>query len=173
MLINMYKLENSQNNFLMIAECSRLYNKIDSGPQHIQLLEMAMIQQEVNAPVYFARWTPDFEDILRDLQHSFITDDKSGTALEAMLNTVSSNGYQIGKFYDINKSYYEASEPIQFMKLFPLSPSWSVATHLNTKLNKIFLIRFGRTKSTSTKMVYRHETRYLRLYFDLDSRTNR
>ncbi|PZC74341.1 hypothetical protein B5X24_HaOG207942 [Helicoverpa armigera] len=63
--------------------------------EHIQLLEMAMIQQEVNAPVYFARWTPEFEDILRDLQHSFITDDKSGTALEAMLNTVSSNGYQI------------------------------------------------------------------------------
>ncbi|XP_075981710.1 BOS complex subunit ncln [Anticarsia gemmatalis] len=63
--------------------------------EHIQLLEMAMIQQEINAPVYFARWSPDFEDILRDLQHSFITDDKSGTALEAMLNTVSSNGYQI------------------------------------------------------------------------------
>lgn len=63
--------------------------------EHIQLLEMAMIQQEVNAPVYFARWTPDFEDIIRDLQHSFITDDKSGTALEAMMNTVSSNGYQI------------------------------------------------------------------------------
>ncbi|KAL4705623.1 hypothetical protein ACJJTC_002009 [Scirpophaga incertulas] len=62
---------------------------------HIQLLEMAMIQLEVNAPVYFAQWSPDFENILRDLQHSFITDDKSGTALEAMVNTVSSNGYQI------------------------------------------------------------------------------
>ncbi|KAG6457187.1 hypothetical protein O3G_MSEX010150 [Manduca sexta] len=56
---------------------------------------MAMTQQELNAPVYFAKWTPEFEDILRDLQHSFITDDRSGTALEAMMNTVSSNGYQI------------------------------------------------------------------------------
>lgn len=56
-----------------------------------------MVQQEINAPVYFARWTPEMEDILADLQHSFITDDKSGTALEAMFNTVSSNGYQIGK----------------------------------------------------------------------------
>ncbi|CAG5015113.1 unnamed protein product [Parnassius apollo] len=63
--------------------------------EHIQLLEMAMTQQEINAPVYFAKWTPEFEDILKDLQHSFITDDKSGTALEAMFNTVSSNGYQI------------------------------------------------------------------------------
>ncbi|XP_004933463.1 BOS complex subunit NCLN [Bombyx mori] len=63
--------------------------------EHIQLLEMAMVQQEINAPVYFARWTPEMEDILADLQHSFITDDKSGTALEAMFNTVSSNGYQI------------------------------------------------------------------------------
>ncbi|XP_053614170.1 BOS complex subunit ncln [Plodia interpunctella] len=63
--------------------------------EHIQLLEMAMVQNEVNAPVYFAQWTPDFEDIIKDLQHSFITDDKSGTALEAMFNSVSSNGYQI------------------------------------------------------------------------------
>ncbi|XP_063540627.1 BOS complex subunit ncln [Cydia strobilella] len=63
--------------------------------EHIQLLEMAMVQDEISAPVYFAEWSPAFEDILRDLQHSFITDDKSGTALEAMLNTVSSNGYQI------------------------------------------------------------------------------
>lgn len=56
---------------------------------------MAMVQDEISAPVYFAQWSPAFEDILRDLQHSFITDDKSGTALEAMFNTVSSNGYQI------------------------------------------------------------------------------
>ncbi|CAK1584219.1 unnamed protein product [Parnassius mnemosyne] len=63
--------------------------------EHIQLLEMAMTQQEINAPVYFAKWSPEFEDIIKDLQHGFITDDKSGTALEAMFNTVSSNGYQI------------------------------------------------------------------------------
>ncbi|RVE40339.1 hypothetical protein evm_015011, partial [Chilo suppressalis] len=63
--------------------------------EHIQLLEMAMIQQEVSAPVYFAQWTPEYETILQDLQHSFITDDKSGTALEAIFNSVSSNGYQI------------------------------------------------------------------------------
>lgn len=60
---------------------------------------MAMIQDEISAPVYFAQWSPDFEDILGDLQHSFITDDKSGTALEAMFNTVSSNGYQIGELH--------------------------------------------------------------------------
>lgn len=58
-----------------------------------------MMQQEINIPVYFAEWNPDFEDIIEDLQHSFITDDKSGTALEAMFNTVSSNGYQIGKVF--------------------------------------------------------------------------
>lgn len=58
---------------------------------------MAMSQQDMPAPVYFAKWTPDFEVIIEDLQHSFITDDKSGTALEAMFTSVSSNGYQIGK----------------------------------------------------------------------------
>ncbi|CAH0724211.1 unnamed protein product, partial [Brenthis ino] len=67
----------------------------DEEKEHIKLLEMAMMQQEISIPVYFAEWTPDFGDIIKDLQHSFITDDKSGTALEAMFNTVSSNGYQI------------------------------------------------------------------------------
>ncbi|GBP63549.1 Nicalin [Eumeta japonica] len=63
--------------------------------EHIQLLEMAMSQQELSAPVYFLKWSPEVEEILDDLQHSIITDDKSRTAVEAMLNTVSSNGYQI------------------------------------------------------------------------------
>ncbi|XP_038210950.1 nicalin [Zerene cesonia] len=63
--------------------------------EHIHLLEAVMSQQEVNIPVYFAQWSPEFEYIIKDLQHSFITDEKSGTALEAMFNTVSSNGYQI------------------------------------------------------------------------------
>ncbi|XP_050674615.1 nicalin [Leptidea sinapis] len=63
--------------------------------EHIYLLEMAMIQEEINIPVYFAKWSPDFDDMIKDLQHSRITDEKSGTALEAMFNTVSSNGYQI------------------------------------------------------------------------------
>lgn len=63
--------------------------------QHIQLLEMAMTQQDFSGATYFMKWTPEVDGILEDIQHSFITDDKSGTALEAMLNTVSSNGYQI------------------------------------------------------------------------------
>ncbi|KAJ2948688.1 hypothetical protein O0L34_g7945 [Tuta absoluta] len=63
--------------------------------EHIQLLEMAMVGEEINAPVYFAQWTPEIEDMLEDLQHSMLTDERSGTALEAMMNTVSSNGYQI------------------------------------------------------------------------------
>ncbi|XP_022130889.2 nicalin [Pieris rapae] len=67
----------------------------DDEKEHIYLLEAVMAQQEINLPVYFAEWTSDFEYIIKDLQHSFITDEKSGTALEAMFNTVSSNGYQI------------------------------------------------------------------------------
>ncbi|XP_047516601.1 nicalin [Pieris napi] len=67
----------------------------DDEREHIYLLEAVMAQQEINLPVYFAEWTSDFEYIIKDLQHSFITDEKSGTALEAMFNTVSSNGYQI------------------------------------------------------------------------------
>lgn len=69
------------------------------SPQHIQLLEMAMTQEQFTAPVYFMQWTPEVDEILADLQHSFLTNDKSGTALEAMMSGVSSNGYQIGVCY--------------------------------------------------------------------------
>ncbi|CAG9127444.1 unnamed protein product [Plutella xylostella] len=63
--------------------------------EHIQLLEMAMTQQEFTAPVYFLPWSPPLDDILADLQHSIVNDDSSATALDAMLKGVSSNGYQI------------------------------------------------------------------------------
>lgn len=59
------------------------------------LLEDAMMVQEVSIPVYFAVWTPELEEIVTDITYSFITDDKAGSAAEAILNSISANGYQI------------------------------------------------------------------------------
>lgn len=59
------------------------------------LLEDAMMAQEITIPVYFAVWTPELEEIVTDITSSFITDDKAGSAAEAILNSVSANGYQI------------------------------------------------------------------------------
>lgn len=67
----------------------------DKDREHIQLLESAMGHQDVPIPVYLVEWSPQVEVILDDLQGSFITDDKSGTALEALMTTASANGYQI------------------------------------------------------------------------------
>lgn len=63
--------------------------------QHLMLLEDAMMVQEVSIPVYFAVWTPELEEIVTDITYSFITDDKAGSAAEAILNSISANGYQI------------------------------------------------------------------------------
>lgn len=51
--------------------------------------------QEISIPVYFAVWTPELEEIVSDITYSFITDDKAGSAAEAIFNSISANGYQI------------------------------------------------------------------------------
>lgn len=63
--------------------------------QHLMLLEDVMMAQEISIPVYFAVWTPELEEIVTDITYSFITDDKAGSAAEAIFNSISANGYQI------------------------------------------------------------------------------
>ncbi|KZC07749.1 Nicalin-1 [Dufourea novaeangliae] len=64
--------------------------------QHIMSLEESMMfGPETTIPVYFASWHPDFQMILDDLSNGFITDEKAGSAAEAMLNSVSASGYQV------------------------------------------------------------------------------
>lgn len=58
-------------------------------------LEKGMLFQEVFIPVYFAIWTPALQDILDDVAHSRLTDEKAATAAQALLHSVSANGYQI------------------------------------------------------------------------------
>lgn len=59
------------------------------------ILEDAMLAQDIASPVYFAKYTKDLDDIVTDISSGFITDEKAGTALEAIINSVSANGYQI------------------------------------------------------------------------------
>lgn len=54
-----------------------------------------LLGPETAIPVYFAPWTPDLQLILDDVSSSFITDEKAGSAAEAMFNSVSASGYQV------------------------------------------------------------------------------
>lgn len=64
--------------------------------QHIMALEEAMmLGPETPIPVYLAPWTPDLQLILDDVSSSFLTDEKAGSAAEAMFNSVSASGYQV------------------------------------------------------------------------------
>lgn len=49
---------------------------------------------EIAIPVYFVHWTSDLQTIMDDLSHS-TGDEKAGTAMEAMINSVSASGYQV------------------------------------------------------------------------------
>ena len=64
--------------------------------QHIMSLEESMLfGPETTIPVYFASWHPNLQRILDDLANGFITDEKAGSAAEAMFNSISASGYQV------------------------------------------------------------------------------
>ncbi|XP_072760112.1 BOS complex subunit NCLN [Anoplolepis gracilipes] len=64
--------------------------------EHIINLEASMIYgSETLIPVYFALWHPDLQTILDDIADGFITDEKAGSAAEAMYNSISASGYQV------------------------------------------------------------------------------
>lgn len=59
-------------------------------------LEESMIHDsETMIPVYFALWHPELQVILTDIAGGFITDEKAGSAAEAMYNSISASGYQV------------------------------------------------------------------------------
>ncbi|KOB66768.1 putative Nicalin, partial [Operophtera brumata] len=127
--------------------------------EHIELLEMAMSQQDVSAPVYFARWTPEFEDIIGDLQHSFITDDKSGTALEAMFNSLESKPVTLhGKLAGrsaaaqtiVIAAHYDASG------IVPVMVSASAPTKLESKPVTLHVVSASAPTKLESKPVTLH-----------------
>lgn len=73
--------------------------------QHINTLEQAMISQDISIPVFFSRYSDQFNSIIADISSSNdATPTTSGTAtdeaerssaLSEIINSVSANGYQI------------------------------------------------------------------------------
>lgn len=54
-----------------------------------------MLAQEIMIPVYFAKSTLEVEKIVNDITQSAITDDKTKSAAESIVNSIAANGYQI------------------------------------------------------------------------------
>ncbi|XP_056643781.1 BOS complex subunit NCLN [Diorhabda sublineata] len=63
--------------------------------QHLLILENAMIAQDVSIPVYFSKYSPQLESIIRDVGNNLDNSDMSKSAAEALLNSIAANGYQI------------------------------------------------------------------------------
>lgn len=61
----------------------------------MNLEESMMYGSETMIPVYFALWHPEFQMILDDIASGFITDEKAGSAAEAIYNLISASGYQV------------------------------------------------------------------------------
>lgn len=54
-----------------------------------------MYGSETTIPIYFALWHPDLQTILNDIANGFVTDEKAGSAAEAMYNSITASGYQV------------------------------------------------------------------------------
>lgn len=54
-----------------------------------------MYGSETMIPVYFSLWHPELQMILDDIAGGFITDEKAGSAAEAIYNSISASGYQV------------------------------------------------------------------------------
>ncbi|KAJ9573916.1 hypothetical protein L9F63_008715, partial [Diploptera punctata] len=80
---------------LLIMLPQQMADLSDDIKQQMLDLEETMMSLEISIPVYFAEWSPSLQSILDDVSKSFITDDRAGSAAEALLNSVSANGYQI------------------------------------------------------------------------------
>ncbi|XP_076643835.1 BOS complex subunit NCLN [Halictus rubicundus] len=81
---------------LIVVLPERIDDLTSEERQHIMMLEESMIfGPETMIPVYFSKWHPDLQTILNDLSNGFITDEKAGSAAEAMFNSISASGYQV------------------------------------------------------------------------------
>lgn len=58
-------------------------------------IEEDLLSQEIFIPVYFASWTYELQSIIDDVSTSIVTNEKAGSAAEALFDTISANGYQI------------------------------------------------------------------------------
>ncbi|KAG7197566.1 hypothetical protein KM043_001322 [Ampulex compressa] len=81
---------------LIIVLPEKMNELTQEEKQHILSLEESMLfGTETTIPVYFALWHPDLQTILDDIATGFITDEKAGSAAEAMFNSISASGYQV------------------------------------------------------------------------------
>lgn len=58
-------------------------------------LEASMLSDEVPIPVYFAKHSSDLIKISNEVRDSYVVDERTVSASEALLNSISANGYQI------------------------------------------------------------------------------
>lgn len=58
-------------------------------------LENAMLAETITIPVYFAKWSPQLENVVSEVGRSSTTNDKSKSATEAMFTSIAASGYQI------------------------------------------------------------------------------
>ena len=81
---------------LIVVLPEKINDLTSEEKQHIMSLEESMLfGPETMIPVYFASWHPNLQRILDDLANGFITDEKAGSAAEAMFNSISASGYQV------------------------------------------------------------------------------
>ncbi|XP_012281156.1 nicalin [Orussus abietinus] len=92
---DLYQLIKSKAGALVVILPEKMDRLTEEEKQQFMALEESMMfGSECMIPVYFAQWNPELQQILDNIENSFFTDDKSGSAAEAIFSSISASGYQ-------------------------------------------------------------------------------
>ncbi|XP_017786970.1 PREDICTED: nicalin [Nicrophorus vespilloides] len=80
---------------LLVVLPNNLSKLSKEDKHHLVLLENAMMMEDIKIPVYFCKETKELNNIVKEVGTNNAADDKKISAAEAMLASVSANGYQI------------------------------------------------------------------------------
>lgn len=154
--------------------------------QHIYALEQAMISQDISIPVFFSRYSDEFNGIIEDistdrdavqLQQQQKTEQRD-SALSEIINSVSANGYQIVVTGAVHTPNKQSRIPIIQGELAPLKLAnvngktgepGAAGAELNSKLPLIIvtahLDTFGLTSVSIYFIFNAIFFKYLYIYF--------
>lgn len=93
--------------------------------QHILELERTILEEETSVPVYFAIETAEVRQIYKNVENSMNTDGM-GSAAEAMMNSISANGFQLV----VSASQPKVMSDVQIVNIWGKLPGYGLEEQL-------------------------------------------
>lgn len=92
--LHLYKIKEGAGGLLIMLP-KHLNTLNDDEKEVLHAFEHQYLGEEIHIPVYFASYSPELEAIVSDIESNKILEIQKSTAWDAILNSLSANGYQI------------------------------------------------------------------------------